>query len=94
MQTLIVTFQCDIRCKVFANNILNSISFYVKFSQSFFLTSIASCKKYAPSVLYPDKKNLTGIFSEKNLLSSKSTLSKTLISPRKCHSPSKAHLKN
>lgn len=97
MQTLIVTFQCDIRWKVFANNILNSILFYVKFSQSFFLTSIASCKKYAPSMLYPDKKNLPGIFPEKNLLSSTcflENLSKTLISPRKSHSPSKAHLKN
>lgn len=74
MQTLIVTFQCDIKCKVFANNILNPILFYAKFSQSFFLTSIASCKKYAPSMLYPDKKNLPGIFPEKIYSPKKSTL--------------------
>lgn len=70
MERLIVTFQGDIRCKVFPNDTLNSISIYVKFSQSLFLTGIASCKRYAPSMLLPDEKKLPRIFPLKNLLPS------------------------
>ena len=58
---------CDVsrwfRFKVFPNDTLNSISIYVKFSQSLFLTGMASCKRYAPSM--SDKKKLPHIFPKK-----------------------------
>ena len=59
---------CDVsrwfRFKVFPNDTLNSISIYVKFSQSLFLTGMASCKRYAPSM--SDKKKLPHIFPKKS----------------------------
>lgn len=90
-----MTFQGDIRCKVFPNDTLNSISIYVKFSQSLFLTGMASCKRYAPSMLLPDKKKLPRIFPKKIYSPVLVSLKKNLrhFSTNK-DSLSKAHWKN